>query len=224
MTENGWGGSDEIDRIETVQVWDDSSRLVSQIDDNSNATDYTFDPLNRKILTTFADGTEELCRYDSFGNRTFCLDANGNEVTRSYDLNDRIIRTDVVVGEGVSDDTTFEAFAYDGLNRIRRAEDDDSVVTRRYDSLSNIILETQNGVDIASKYDGAGNQTEFVYPDGRVVTTSYDALERKKTISDATVQIATYSYFGPSRVQRKVVGQRHCDGHGVRWGSPDGWD
>ncbi|MCH6258917.1 DUF6531 domain-containing protein [Puniceicoccaceae bacterium K14] len=206
LTADGWGGSAEIDRIVTDQLWDDSSRLVSQIDDNGNATIYTYDPLNRKTLTTFADETEEACVYDSYDNRIFCLDANGNEVTRSYDLNDRIVRVDIELGAGVSDDTTFEIFAYDGLNRITHAEDDDSVVTRQYDSLSNITLETQNGVNVASTYDGVGNKLTCTYPDGRIITTSYDALERKATIQDEEQSIAVYSYFGPARVERKVLG------------------
>lgn len=61
-----------------------------------------------------------------------------NRVTQTFDDNDRLVRCDVEVGEGVSDDTTFEVYKYDGLSRLTWAEDDDTLVTRQYDSLSHV--------------------------------------------------------------------------------------
>src|SRR5262249_55727177 len=108
---------------------------------------------------------------------------------------------------GVSNDTTFELYQYDGLSRMTRAQDNDSLVTRAYDSLGNILAETQNGQTITSVYDAVGNITSLTYPGGRVIHTTYDALERRSQITDmSTGLIATYDYIGPSRVERRDYG------------------
>lgn len=206
LTDTGTGAGAVTDTIVTQQIWDDSSRLVGQRDDNGNLTSYEYDGLNRKTATQYADGTRWTCSYDVHGNDIQCVDANGSVVASQYDLNNRNIRKDITVGAGVSNDTTFEVYKYDGLNRLAHAEDDDSVVTRSYDSLSNVLTDVQNGVTVACSYDGVGNETQLTYPSGRVVTTSYDALERKNQISDGGGLIADYSYIGPDRVERCAHG------------------
>jgi len=57
LTDTGDGSGGVIDTITTAQTWDDTSRLVAQTDDNGKATTYTYDPLNRKTATRYADGT-----------------------------------------------------------------------------------------------------------------------------------------------------------------------
>lgn len=192
--------------ITTGQMWDDNSRLVARVDDNSNATRYMYDSLNRQIGVRYADDTQQTMRLDVHGNLTETIDGNGSKVTYSYDLLNRLTNKQIVPGPGVSDDTSFETYAYDGRSRLVRAEDDDSVVTRGYNSLSGVIRETLNGQTTACLYDGAGNQIECRYPGGRTVTSMFDELERKKTISDAGGMIATYDYIGPTRVQRREYG------------------
>lgn len=210
------------ENIVTEQSWDDSGRLVTQTDDNGNTTTYVYDGLSRKVAEVYADTTRKDWQFDSHGDNVFWTDANENKVTQTFDAAGRLTRRDVQVGPGVSDDTTFEVYKYDGLNRLTWAEDDDTRVTRQYDSLSRITRETQDLYDdpavtwptavVASVYDGVGNQTELHYPSGRVVTTTYDALNRKKVIADANPGpddppfIAEYWYVGPSRVERRDYG------------------
>jgi YD repeat-containing protein len=162
--------------------------------------------IGRKTGEVYADTTEKHWTFDVHDNAASWTDPNGNLVAQTFDLNNRLTRRDIVVGPGVSDDTTFEIYKYDGLSRLVHAEDDDSVVTRKYDSLSHITSETQNGQVVADVYDGMGNQLVLSYPGGRVVTTTYDALNRKKAISDQDGMIATYYYVGPGRVERRDYG------------------
>nr|MDJ0837691.1 RHS repeat-associated core domain-containing protein [Acidobacteriota bacterium] len=206
MTDSGDGSGNLTGTITTSQTWDDSSRLTGQTDDNGNTTAYTYDGLNRKIATTYADGTVHTTSYDAHHNAVRKTDANGNVVTASFDELDRLIRKDIVPGPGVSDDTTFENYSYDGLSRLVAAEDDDSLVTRAYDSLSRVTREVLNGRATNSVFDGVGNKIQCIYPSGRTITTTYDALERKKTISDENGMIATYYYIGPERVERREYG------------------
>ncbi|UCC29379.1 MAG: hypothetical protein JSU86_14400 [Phycisphaerales bacterium] len=198
-------GDDDPD-IVTTQAWDDTSRLVGQTDDNGNTTAYIYDALNRMTTQDYADFTQHSYTYDVHDNRITATDANGSVATNTYDLLDRLTNRTIVPGAGVSSDTTFEIYRYDGLSRIVHAEDDDSLVTRSYDSLSRVTRETLNGQTTTSTYDGVGNQLTCTYPGGRIITTTYDDLDRKKTISDGGGTIATYEYVGPGRVERREYG------------------
>lgn len=192
--------------ITTRQTWDDTSRLTRQTDDNANTTTYVYDPLDRKIAETYADTTEHTYLYDVHDNQIEITDANGSIATGTYDLLDRLTRKDIVPGPGVSNDTTFEVYKYDGLSRLAHAEDDDSLVLRSYDSTSNVTSEVLNAQTTASVYDGVRNLTFCRYPGGREITTTFDELERKKTISDQNGLIARYDYVGPRRVARREYG------------------
>ena len=198
--------SNTINTIITKQTWDDTSRLTSQIDDNGNATTYVYDALNRKIKDIYADGTEHIFAYDVHDNKISTTDANSNMSLCTYDLLNRLIEKDITPGAGVSDATTFEIFKYDGLSRLIHAEDDDSLVIRKYDSLSRVTTEVLNGQTTRCVYDGVGNQIQCIYPGGRTVLCTYDELDRKKEISDQNGLIATYFYIGPSRVERRDYG------------------
>jgi YD repeat-containing protein len=246
------------DDIVTGQEWDANSRLAAQIDDNGNATRYAYDALNRRIVTQMADGTFHqvgsgagwakgapapdltgfTSGYDEHDNALLTTDANGSVVTAVHDLLNRVISKTITPGAGVAEaangGTTLETYEYDGLSRMVQAQDNDSLVKREYDSMSNIVKEVQNqsppGFDSAddrvvlSAYDGVGNKLRCTYPGGREITITYDPLDRKKTITDTTPSpspfkgegrgegfargttglIATYDFVGPGRVQRRT--------------------
>lgn len=224
--------------IITTQTWDDSSRLIAQTDDNGNATRYAFDALNRKIIERLADGTMHFVGsgnvfwpegesrptelsgffsgYDIHNNRVSTVDANGSAVATQYDLLERPRERNVLVGSGVSDDTTFELFKYDGMSRLVHAEDNDSLVMRSYNSRSDVTRESltiakgaaDQVIGITSlAYDAASNLTQCAYPSGRVVNTTFDELERKKEIVDSEIGlVARYHYIGPDRLARREYG------------------
>jgi RHS repeat-associated protein len=207
LTTSGDGTGAVTNRITTKQSWDDSSRLASQTDANTNTTAYAYDGLNRLVCTVFADGTSNCFTFDCHDNRATMTDANSSVATYLYDLNNRLTNTSVAVGPGVSAETTFERYQHDGLSRMVRAEDDDSVVTWAYDSLSNPMRETLNGQTTAGSFDGLGNKFTCTYPGGRVLSRTFDALERVKTISDGGGPLLTNYFFGPGiRVARKTYG------------------
>ncbi|MFQ5502336.1 MAG: DUF6531 domain-containing protein, partial [Phycisphaerae bacterium] len=201
--------------IVTLKAWDDTSRLFEETEDNNNTTQYIYDSLDRRILEQYADCTQHASTFDVHSNRLSTTDPNGSIVTNTYDLLDRLSTKAIVPGPGVSNNTTFESYEYDGLSRFVHVEDDDSLVTRSYDSLSSLTRETINGVPpfnpldnrtTLSVFDGVGNQLTCTYPGGRVVTCTYDELDRKINISDGAGTIATYDYIGPSRVERREYG------------------
>lgn len=210
LTATGLGGGAPAGTIITRQSWDHSSRLTGQTDANSNTTAYVYDPLNRMVQTTFADGTSHTFAFDVHHNTVTDTDANGNVVNATYDLLNRILNKTITRGPGIAG-PTFEAYQYDGLSRIVRSENDDSVVTRSYSSFSDILTEIQHATGgsaqtVTRTYDTEGNVLSLGYPGGRTVYTTYDELDRKLTVSDLSTASATYSYFGPTRVERRDYG------------------
>lgn len=217
------------DDIVITQVWDDSSRLIARIDGKGHDTRYAYDSLNRPNVKRMADGTLHqigsgalwqvglerpdltafLSGYDVHDNIIERRDANGSVIINQYDLLDRLTRCDIAPGPGVLFDTTWEEYQYDGLSRIVSASDDDSLVTRKYDSLSNVIEESfsVNGSPIktvTAEFDGLSNLESSVYPGGREVTNYYDGLNRKRRVRDASISyLAQYWFIGPYRVEQR---------------------
>ena len=212
LTSNGDGSGTPTGSIVTRQSWDDNSRLAGQADANSHTTAYMYDSLNRMTATVFADGTTNGAAYDVYDNPIVTTDANGNVVNATYDLLNRVAARTITRGPGVLG-TTSEGFQYDGVSRTVLATNNDSRVTRSYDSLSHVTRETQHVLSfgtstrtVASTYDALGNRLTCTYPGGRVINCTYEALNRKLALSDSSGTIANYSYFGPGRVQRRDYG------------------
>jgi RHS repeat-associated protein len=216
LTSDGTGGGTPAGSITLTKSWDDSSRLIAETDENGNTTSYAYDPLDRISSRTHADGTAHTFLFDVHDNLLALLDSNGSQTSTTYDDKDRPTSKSIFNGGGVCTDITSETYKYDGLSRLVHAEDNDSLVTRTHDSLSNVLTETQSipfappAVTVTCSYDGVGNQLSCTYPSGRIVAKTYDELDRIKTITldDAggPAPIVTYSYFGPERVQRRDYG------------------
>jgi RHS repeat-associated protein len=192
-----------VDTIVTRKAWDENSRLLSNTDDNGNTITYSYDTLNRLILTTYADGTTTSSIYDANDNVVNLTDQNGTLVTNTYDALNRLINRSIVPAPGVGG-TTSETFGYDGLSRTTLAQDNDSTVIFTFDSLGNLRSENQNGKTISSSYDGVSNRVNLNYPSGRSFTQVFDALNRIQQINESSNTIANYKYIGPSsRVEQR---------------------
>ena len=208
LTDDGTGGGVATNSILTSQSWDDSSRLTSQTDPSSNTTTYVYDSLDRLSTTIFADGTTNRAAYDVHDNKVTAVDANGSVISATYDLNNRVISKTITRTAVSVSGTTFEKYQYDGLGHAVRAENDDSLVLRGYDSLSRMVRETQQITSsgapprsVAWTYDGVGNVRACTYPGGRVIGCTYDASNRQQVNADASGTNATYKYFGAAHGQ-----------------------
>lgn len=205
LTDDGTGGGTPVGAIARTWAWDDSGRLVGQTDDAGNTTVYEYDALSRQVRTVFADGKQEIRAYDASDNCVATFDPNGTLVLSDHDLCNRISGRTIAPATNVSTDTTFEVWKHDGLSRLVHAEDDDSLVTKTWDSMSNQVTETQNGQTFVCTHDGMRNELSLTYPSGPVVTSTYDALNRLKSTSSGG-HLATYDYVGPARVEARTGG------------------
>lgn len=240
MNGNGADANDPED-IVTTMGWDDSDRMIEEVDAHGNRMRFAYDDLNRQIVTLMEDGTlhqvgrgavwglgddepnlsQFVSGFNAHSNVTTMTDANRTVITFGYDEFDRVtsklIDRASIAGGDPSDvfGTTSEVYEWDGLSRIVRADSIDqsdptrsSRVERKYDSLRRTTSETiiigqpfaATGPTTMCAYDGVGNKTQCTYPGGRVMTTTYDELNRKKVISDQGGMIAAYEYIGPQRV------------------------
>ncbi len=212
LTADGQGGT-PTGTIRTETVFDHSDRAVGRIDGNGNQTTYTFDGLNRMTGTRFADGTTEERTYNAHSNPIMWVDANGTTIATEYDELNRKRRCEITPGAGVSSDTTFEVFDFDGFSRLRRFADDDSLVEREYTSMSEILRESLNDVVTSAEYDGMGNMLRCVYPSGFETLMSYDGINRLTRIDDRLGLIADPSYVGRHRTKQCVLGNDTVTSH-----------
>ena len=180
--------------ITTTQTWDDDSRLIARSDANNNPTQYSYDSLDRCVLTVNADGTQTTNHYDVHGELAWMRDANGSQVTFTYDLLGRCTQKSVLPGPGVASTTTFEQYAYDGCSRLVLASNDASGVTFKYDSLGNLVGAGENGMASTCTYDEAGNRLSLSYPGGRALSYQYDAINRCTNIMELGTSLASFAY------------------------------
>ena len=237
MNDNGAMVSDTGD-IVTLQEWDDTSRLIALTDDSGNVTRFAYDATGRWIVRRMDDGslyqmgtgaiwpigtaavdlTNFTSGYDPHGNALLRTDANGTSTNSVYDGNNRIAsrtinRASLSAGDPVDVlGTTFENYSFDGLGRIVRLEDDDSVVMRAYDSMNNLVSESieidgDPAQTTTRLYDVVGNEVSTVYPGSRVVTTGYDGLNRKDSINSSAV-LEQFHYLGRSKLEARVLGDQ----------------
>ena len=204
-TDSGNGAGNLVDTTESQYEWDDNHRLRLFTDDNGNVTTYDYDDFDSLVRVDHADGTVMTFDYDVHRNRVATTDSNGTVTARAYDGLDRLVSSTVNRAAGVGG-TTFELFEYDGLSRLRRAEDDDTVVTFAYDSLGNLVEESQQvhgagTLSTSQSFDGASNLLQRVYPGGRTVDYVYDGLDRIVDVRDGATSLASYIYLGPSRIE-----------------------
>jgi RHS repeat-associated protein len=169
------------------------------------------------VRETFADGTMMEWTLDADDNPVQFKDQNGSVFTNAFDGLHRRVRVDVARAPGIVG-TTIQTFEFDGLSRGGRMTDnndpadpgDDAVCEHSFDSLSRVIEERQNPGDgtlraVSSAWFSGERRTAVTYPSNRRIQTTFDALDRQKTLRDAaeTTPLASYTYIGPVRVKQR---------------------
>ncbi|MBI4579278.1 MAG: hypothetical protein HY718_06220, partial [Planctomycetes bacterium] len=213
--------------IATTVAYDPSSRVVGQRDALGNLTRYGFDPLDRQTTITYADLTQDVRSFDQDDLWDLRTDPNGTQVSAARDDLGRLVRQDILPGAGV-EGTTLATFEHDGLSRITRATDNnglaaDSIVDRQYDSLSRISNEAQTQTldgggnvthQVAYAFDENSNCIQQTYPSGRIITRTYDPIDRQTLIQDTTTiprSIAAQTFIGPARLRSRQFATLRLD-------------
>jgi len=200
------------DAAHTIIAYNGKDEVVGITDARSLATSYVRDGFGDVIQQTSPDTGTDVFWYDANGNVIKKVNARSIETDFTYDSASRVLTKTfpTASAENVS-------FGYDatgsgnkGIGRLTSVTDQSGSTAFVYDALGRVASDTRvvsgNSFSTAYTYDAAGNVLTEIYPSGRIVTYTRDALGR---ISSATTQQnsgatavsivtgASYEPFGP---------------------------
>ncbi len=201
--------------IQTSWEYDANSNQTAMVDDRGGVTRWVFDSHDRKISMTYHDGSTEIFVYDLASDVVQFIDCNGSRFTNTWDPMGRKINTTIAPASGIGG-TTAQSFQYNGLAQTTFARDtangNNADVTLVYDSIQRTVEEAQayggNTRFVTNDAFTSLPVSQFTYPNSRQVNNSFDKLYRRQQIIEAATSavIATWQYFGPSRVAEVALG------------------
>ena len=155
------------------------------------------DALNRTILSyNYSDG------YDAAGNPTHSSDAAGIQRKRGYDALHRLVSTiDNYNGTDAATKNTQSVSSYDASDHLEGVGDPDGLNTiYSYNGLDDLTsVQSPDTGTTSFVYDAAGNTVQRTDAKGVTSASTYDALNRRKTLSysDSSLNVA-YFYDEPN--------------------------
>lgn len=207
----------------TENQWD-CCHLGSQRDRAGNVTTFTYDQVNRLILTVDAENRVTQYVYDPAGNLTQMNDPNWNPTWWQYDGRNRVARKIYADGSNY-------LYDYDGVGNLLHQTDARSVVTTYgYDVVNNLTSTSAPGLAaIGFTYDSLNRPTQmtdgtgttmFGYDLANQLTTvdgplandtislSYDALGRLtgRSVNNAGAASLVYDDYGRAQTATNPLG------------------
>ncbi|MHB8633539.1 MAG: RHS repeat-associated core domain-containing protein [Thermoplasmatota archaeon] len=231
LTSTGQGDGAATGSIITRQAWNDDGKLVSQTDAQGQATRYAYDQLGNLVSQSYADGSVESYGYDYNSNLVKVAEPSGFVVGQDFDVENHLVHRGLTTGSGPSNDQRFEydgmgrvTSAYDNNDQaawslapgLLSTPNQDAVWSNfTYDSLGRAMNQSQTHYDlnavgnarpvtatVSNAYDGVGNAIQLTYPNGRVVSKGYDAINRLSSAVDSTSFIAGFTYDSAKLLSR----------------------
>ncbi len=193
LTENGLGPITlNSVPVTTAQEYDLNGNLITVIDALGRRTRYEYDDLDRQRVTIYPDDSQIFTDYDVDSNVIRTQDNNGLQRVYTVDELGRTTRVDVdkngLAAGLVVAGATFERYEYDGLDRHIVAENDFSICTNTFNSLSWPLKESiqftlndapiKTPFTITREFDAVGALAKLTYPSGRQLDLGRDDLDR----------------------------------------------
>ena len=199
VTQNGIGSSSTP--LTRSFTYDSLSRLLCASNPESSTV-----PCTAAAMSAYTPGTKGY-EYDKNGNVISTTDANGwTTISYGYDNNNRLISK-----VATSDADTNFVYGYDsGPNNIGHLTGVfgyffntlSSGTSLGYDSAGRLdatgwydFLASTWRAGTAAQFDLAGNMTQLVYPDGRLINQSWSAGGNLLSVADATPNQTPVTYF-----------------------------
>jgi YD repeat-containing protein len=165
----GISGVTIIGRVSSRNLYDRNHQPLTFTQDDLDVTTYTYDGMDRRIVT---------------------LDPEGNRIERAYDDRNNLIETretDVSQAPGIADEEFLTTYFYDSLNRLERRVDNVGQATDfRYDSRDNLtaVADAQGpvpGTDSVTRrsFGGGFGRIDLTNDFGNATRYSYDGLDRR---------------------------------------------
>ena len=189
--------------------WDGSSFSAGS---NPQQTHLDFDGLSRNTQITYPGGNVTQFTYDAV-NKVSRQDGNGQTTTYDlYDGRNRLRHITYPAGSNGKANADNRAYTYDPVGRLLTSTEGQGGATDAaytYDALGRVQTDTSRGVTHAYGYDAVGNRTSTQYGalngPGRLLTSTYDALNRLSTLTEGGRPATTYQYDLSGNVRVKTL-------------------
>jgi RHS repeat-associated protein len=179
---------DPLDRKLVRNIYDDSGRLVAQIDAEGHRTDFNHDLEGRQSIVTDRLGRVTQLFYDDEGNVTSQVDALGNVSRFTYDeFGNQLSATDAL------GNTKF--FEYDDkFNLLSETDEEGNTIQFTYNERGQeTSLTDARGNRFELVYDAQGNLLKIITPLGdEIVNTVVNGLVRESR--DPLGNVTSYTY------------------------------
>ncbi|MFL9906677.1 DUF6531 domain-containing protein [Paraburkholderia sp. RL17-337-BIB-A] len=203
--------------------WDSKSRLVTVTDPEGNLqVTNTYDEKDRIAFQKLADDSTFRFAYTVANGKvtqTEVTDRRGSIRRLEFDASGRVVRNTYPAGQPIQQvqtytyDTTGRVtnlttgerqyiYGYDANgNRISEADQSGTLVTRTFDSYSQLLTDAQagdpqRGVATVYTYDAGGNLLTITDRLGNRTTLTNDGQGRLLTVTDALKGVTRYTYTG----------------------------
>jgi RHS repeat-associated protein len=195
---------------QTLFGYDNRDNLTSTTDALNNTTQFRFDDNSNLKKIINAKGGETVLEYNYFdwliseqfgasikgydydneGKLKKFTKPDGTAINYTYNVATQLLETD-----------GYTNFTYDSpRNRLKTVTYQGKVLTFNYDNLDRITSTVYDGNTIAYTYDKNNNVTTITYPGSKVVTYTFDEIDRLKTVTDWNNQKTEYFYKKDSRL------------------------
>jgi RHS repeat-associated protein len=182
--------TDPLNRVERY-VYDLNGNLTRFTDRKNQITEYSYDPLQRRVFTQFADGAQVKSLYDLAGRLASIEDTLSGTIGFGYDSLDRLVSEITKQGK--------VEYRYDALGRrTTMVVNGGAPVEYDYDANSRLTQVSQGTQGVGLGYDDAGRRTSLAYPNGTNTSYTYDAASRLTRIfhdgPTSVIEDLTYTY------------------------------
>jgi len=159
-------------------TYDGMGNLTSHTDRNGNATNYSYDGLNRRTFAGFGyngSGYQSTIGYtwDGGDRLTQVIDSNAGTIARTYDGLDDLTDEQTANGE--------VSYGYDNARRrtAMTVVGQPAAASYAWDNANRLTGITQGSASVSFNYDSASRRTALTLPNGIVVAYSGACPERE---------------------------------------------
>jgi RHS repeat-associated protein len=165
--------------------------MILEMDRKLQVSTFTYDALDRRVLSQYDDGSTTSFTYDTVGRLTVAEDSSSGRIELSYDNLDRLVQE--ITSQGRVE------YQYDAIGRrTTMTVNGQTPVTYQYDSNSRLTQVAQGTQVVGLGYDAAGRRTSLTYPNGVNTTYTYDMASRLTNIlhegPSSIIEDLTYTY------------------------------